>query len=72
MKKPVERTSIFNDLDNNSMELLNEVHNENKTNTEELERKIDSLSYELNEIKSSKRYRLINKLANVKNKILGK
>ena len=72
MKKPVERTSIFNDLDNNSMELLNEVHNENKTNTDDLERKIDSLSYELNEIKSSKRYRLINKLANVKNKILGK
>ena len=70
--KPTERATIFNELESNSTELLNTLNDTTKVNSEELEKTVDSLKYELNEIKSSKRYKIINKIANVKNRLLRK
>ena len=54
------------------MDLLKSCINSNKDEDKELLKKIESIQYELDQIRNSKRYKFINKLANIKNKIANK
>ena len=68
MERPIERTTIFEELEDNSMDILNNYYEDKSIDTSILNSKIDSLQYELDQIKNSRRYKFINKLANVKSK----
>ena len=69
MERPAARTTIFQELEDNSMDILNDYYEPKVAATTILDSKIDSLQYELDQIKNSRRYKFIDKLANIKNKL---
>lgn len=74
VKRPNERNIIFADIKENSLKLLEQAYNTQKlelTNEKVilLSQKVQSAEQELTNIYNSKRYKFINKLANIKNKL---
>ena len=76
-KRPFERSIIFNDIDENTFSILDKVYNQkNDGNLREkviyLTERNESLKTDIDNIYNSKRFKFIDKIGNIKNKILKK
>ena len=77
VKRPLERSKIFNDIENNELKILSKLCNykiktKNEDKNKQLASKNKELTDKLNQIYNSKRFKLIDKLGNIWNKILHK
>lgn len=77
VKRPLERSKIFNDLENNELSILSTLSNytikpDNKKEINDLQNKNEELEERLNKIYNSKRFKMIDKLGNMWNKIRGR
>ena len=77
LKRPPERSIIFNDIKENNLTMLNKVYNQkNDSDLREkviyLTEKNESLKTDIDNIYNSKRFKFIDKIGNIKNRILKK
>ena len=73
-KRPIERNIIFSEINENTFKLLEQAYNTQKLELANekimmLSQKLQSAEQKLTNISNSKRYRFINKLANIKSKL---
>lgn len=74
VKRPIERNIIFSEINENTFKLLEQAYNTQKLELANekimmLSQKLQSAEQKLTNISNSKRYRFINKLANIKSKL---
>ena len=74
VRRPLERSKIFNDIENNELKILSRIctytiKSKNDNEIDNLLSKNRELSDHLNQIYNSKRFKLIDKLGNIWNKI---
>ena len=74
VRRPLERSKIFNDIENNELKILSRIctytiKSKNDNEIDNLLSKNRELSDHLNQIYDSKRFKLIDKLGNIWNKI---
>jgi hypothetical protein len=74
VKRPIERNIIFSEINENTFKLLEQAYNTQKLESANekimmLSQKLQSAEQKLTNISNSKRYRFINKLANIKSKL---
>lgn len=74
VKRPPERSKIYNDIENNELRILSTLCNYKKIRDDNHEKerllnKNQKLEMQLNQIYNSKRFKIINKIGNILNKI---
>lgn len=70
VNKPAYREAIFYDIEDNTLDKINQSVNVINKNYNKLKTHDTLVSQELKNIQNSKRYRLISKVANLKNRII--
>lgn len=76
-KRPLERSIIFNDIDENNFSIIDKVYKQDKE--KDLREKViylvernESLKNDIDNIYNSKRFKFIDKIGNIMNKIIKK
>lgn len=77
VERPLERSRIFNDIENNELSIVSQLYNSKVESNKEIEitnllNQNEELLNKLNKVYNSKRFKMIDKLGNIWNKILHK